>query len=377
MKKVFSVLLLCISLLILEGCSYTAYGLYSRKPKDEYVPALAELDQFPADEYSGDPPKSIIYIIADGAGIGHHTLGYYAIEQFAPARFEHIGLVTTHPVQPGVKVTDSAASGTALATGQKTYNGAISVDLAQLPIKTSMELAKEKGMATGLVATSTISHATPAVFMTHVAYRKDEPAIARQLALAPVDVLLGGGSSLWTEELQSQIAGQGGQYCTSMEEIDSSSGRVVGLFNEGAMNTYNEGRVPGTLEMTEKALELLDSDPDGFFLMVEESQIDWAGHANSATYLLGEMNSMNELVNFCLDYQAAHPDVLLILTADHETGGVTIEDGEEGQLKVSFASVHHSANMVPVFASGPGAEAFDSMMDNTELAGKIIEYIRR
>ena len=126
----------------------------------------------------------IIFIISDGTGIGHYSLSYYANGPFSPARFEHVGLVATHPSHGECaatckRVTDSAASGTALSSGIKTYNGAIGVDRDTLAIKTMLEWAEEKGMATGLVATSTVTHATPASFAAHVDYRKKEREIAR------------------------------------------------------------------------------------------------------------------------------------------------------------------------------------------------------
>ena len=111
--------------------------------------------------------------------------------------------------------------------------------------------------------------------------------------------------------------------------------------------------------------------------MIEESQIDWGGHANNAEYIKGEMASLNELVNFCLDYQETHPDVLVILTADHECGGVAVHDGNNIDLDIHFTSAYHSANFVPIWATGPGSEVFDAFMDNTEIGQQLISYIKK
>ena len=128
--------------------------------------------------------------------------------------------------------------------------------------------------------------------------------------------------------------------------------------------------------MARLALKKLEQNPNGYFVMIEESQVDWGGHANSAEYIKGEMASLNELVNFVLDYQIEHPEVLVVLTADHECGGVAVHDAKDSDLDIRFTSDYHSANFVPVWATGPGAEVFDAFMDNTEIGKQLIEYVK-
>ena len=178
------------------GC-YNKYGVVLGEEKTNVIPSMPHknytLDDAPSE--SNNVPRSIIFIIADGTGIGQYSLSYYANGSFPPARFEHVGLVSTHSNDGQCsstckRVTDSAASGTALSSGIKTYNGAIGVDQDTLNVKTMLELAEEKGMATGLVATSTITHATPASFAAHVDHRKKESEIALQYAKQEIDVLL-------------------------------------------------------------------------------------------------------------------------------------------------------------------------------------------
>ena len=375
MKKHILIPFIILTALLLQSCSYTPYGFLKREKKNNELPALASPDPLQGAIPSAKP-QSVIFIIADGAGIGQFTLAYYTLPFFAPARFDHVGLSTTHPQDGAGKVTDSAASGTALATGQKTYNSAISVDAQQQPLKTIAEWAIESGKATGLVATATISHATPAVFAAHVPHRYDEPEIARQMAHSQVQVLFGGGGQFWPDSLRQQLQKQQVQVLTDLNSPIDYDRRVVGLFAEGALPPAHENRQPSTVAMTRRAIEILEKDEDGFFLMVEESQIDWAGHANSATFMSAEMASLNELVHYCLDYQSEHPEVLVLLTADHETGGTAVADKEPGVLNIEFTSMNHSANMVPVWATGPGADAFDTVLDNTEIGRLLIDFVR-
>jgi len=128
--------------------------------------------------------------------------------------------------------------------------------------------------------------------------------------------------------------------------------------------------------MARLALSKLEESPNGYFIMIEESQVDWGGHSNSAEYIQGEMASLNELVDFALDYQIEHPEVLVVLTADHECGGVSVHDSQDSNLDIRFTSDYHSANFVPIWATGPGSEVFDAFMDNTEIGKQLIEYVK-
>ncbi len=365
-----------ISISFFVSCGYTLYGAAMGEEKSGILESNSQPKVYPADDFKGSFPTSVILIISDGTGIGHYSTLYYGSDDFAPARFDHVGLVTTHPSDGSTKVTDSAAGGTALSTGEKTYNGAIAVDHDHNPLKTVVEWAEEKGMATGLVATSTISHATPASFGSHIDSRSKEAEISQQLAESSIDVLFGGGSKYWEPELFTNVINSGGQVIADISDAVDPLHRVVGLFSKESMITANEGRSPSTVQMAEKAISILEHDPDGFFIMIEESQVDWGGHANSSEYVFGEMESLNQVVNYCLDYQRTHPDVLVVLTADHETAGCSVNDGSDGALDIQFTGDHHTANFVPVWATGPGSEAFDAFLDNTEIGKTLIRYIK-
>jgi len=345
---------------------------------------IAQVIVFLLPLYGGEAPQSIILVIADGAGVGQHTLSFYCNDRYSPGAFEHVGLMACHPSRRD-QITDSAASTTALSTGVKTYNGAIAVDVDKRPLKTVLEYAREKGLATGLVATSTITHATPAAFAAHVDSRSEYAEIARQMAAAGVTVLFGGGRKHFLPstrggeqetDLLDAMATRGIQIIDSLGQSVDAARPVVGLFADDALPSATEGRRPTTTAMALRALEILDDDPDGFFLMVEESQVDWAGHANDFDYMQAEMASLNDLVDGLLAYQAAHPRVLVVLVADHETGGLVMQGKAIGSgLKAAWTTTHHTGNLVPIFATGPGGEAFDAVVDNTFIGQTLIRYV--
>ena len=188
-------------------------------------------------------------------------------------------------------------------------------------------------------------------------------------------MILGGGKKFWPDSLIAAYESRGGQYINKIDAPLEPGKRLLGLFADKALPPVHEGRNPTTTQMAEMALNKLEQNQNGFFVMIEDSQVDWGGDANSAEYIQGEMASLNELINFTLDYQASHPNVLVVLTADHECGGVAVHDGKGGELDIRFTSDYHSANFVPIWATGPGAEVFDAFMDNTEIGKQLIEYI--
>ncbi len=370
-----------LAFLLFYNCSfYNLHGVALNEKKENSLPSKKHTN-YKIRKINNLIPKSIIFIIADGTGIGQYTLSYYSNGDFAPSRFEHIGLVTTHPNDGECstsckRVTDSAASGTALSSGKKTYNGAIAVDLENRPTKTMLEWAQERNMSTGLVATSSVTHATPASFGAHIDYRKKEYEIASQYANGNIDVILGGGKKFWSDSLINTFTKNNGQFIEDLNTPIEFNKKILGLFSEKALPKVNQGRKITTTDMAKLALKKLEQNDNGFFIMIEESQVDWGGHSNSANYIQGEMESLNDLVNYVLDYQLKNPDVLVILTSDHECGGVAVHDHENGNLDIRFTSDYHSANFVPIWATGPGASVFDAFIDNTEIGLQLIKYIK-
>jgi len=335
-------------------------------------------------------PKNIILFIGDGMGISQITAGKIAKGQMNLEEFKHVGLLTTH--SQSSLITDSGAAGTALATGYKTYNKAISVSSDGTPLKTIIEYAQDVEMATGLVVTSSITHATPAAFSAHVKNRKQHNLIAEQITDSRIDVLFGGGWQYFVpnttvgsnrpdhKNLLAQLAEstqviQTEEEFRSLGDVDS----VVGLFAKKYLPKANK-RTLKLSEMTQKAIEILSKNKNGFFLMVEGSQIDWAGHDNNQDDIISEVMDLDEAVGVGLAYAKRNPQTLVLVTADHETGGFALHDGSIDKKAVSesdFTTTHHTAVMVPVFAFGPGASDFTGIGDNTLIGKTIIQYLKK
>lgn len=338
--------------------------------------------------HSPPAPKNIILLIGDGMGSSQLTAARYVKGKLEVERCPVGGLVTTHSINK--MVTDSAAAGTALATGNKTTNGTIAQTPDGVPLKSALEVAEEKGKATGLVCTSAITHATPASFSAHVPQRKMEPEIAEQIADKEIEVLFGGGLGFFIPQSDKgslrkdeknvlETLATRMEVITTIEEFQAleTPERVAGFFADKALPKVSEGRI-GLPAMTEKAIQILAQDNEGFFLMVEGSQIDWGGHANDTDYILDETVDFDNAVGVALDFAEKDGDTLIIVTADHETGGFAVLDGsveEKSITGTAFAGKKHSAAMVPVFAYGPGSEAFGGIHDNTDLGRLIIQNL--
>ncbi len=321
-------------------------------------------------------PQSVIIMISDGTGISHITALRYSENHFQFPRFPVVGLFTAHSLDR--LITDSAASATAYAVGEKTNNGMIAMLPDGTKPRTVLELAEAAGKATGLVATSQITHATPAAFAAHVESRGNEMEIARQMARQEIEVLLGGGQQFFltndeSGNLVNELVSQGYSYVDTRESLEELSTdnteKVIGLFAESGMMPATEGRMPLEL-MAQKAVEILDNDPDGFFMMIEASQVDWESHDNDAEGILAEMKDMQGALRWILDYQQDHPEVLVVWISDHETGGVAVE-ADNDQIQLDFTSGGHTAQMLPALAVGPQADRFGGVYDNTDI-GKIL-----
>lgn len=288
------------------------------------------------------------------------------------------GISKTHALDK--LVTDSAASGTALATGYKTNNGMIAALPGGGKPETILEAAKRRGMKTGLVATSTMSHATPASFAAHQDSRGSEAEISADMLANRVNVLFGGGLKFFLPEsaegsgrkderdLLKEAREAGYVFAANREQMLRSEGNyVLGLFQNGALLT-NDPNEPSIAEMTRKAIELLDNKK-GFFLVVEGSQIDWAGHSNDADYMIRQTLLFDEAVREALEFAEEDRRTLVIVTADHDTGGSAINAGSLSgdQLELGWTTTGHSGIQLPVYAYGPGSEMFVGVYDNTEI----------
>lgn len=274
-------------------------------------------------------------------GYGHLTLGrIFKGNALTMDGFTYNGTVSTYPNDPAEKwVTDSAAAGTAIATGVKTYNAAISVDVNKKPVETILEIAQKKGKATGLVTTTRITHATPAVFAAHNADRNAENKIAVDILNHKVDVLLGGGKQHFIpkeqggkrEDDRNLITEAKKMGYTVVENKDEmlkvTEGKLLGFFKMSHLSyemDRDPKREPSLADMTKKAIEILSKDKDGFFLMVEGGRIDHAAHTHDGAAVARDVLAFDEAVKIALDFAKDRKNTLVIVTADHETGGLSI-----------------------------------------------------
>ncbi|KAA0230454.1 alkaline phosphatase [candidate division KSB1 bacterium] len=360
----------------------------------KYMIALAgTILLFASSSWAGAPserlPKNIILFIGDGMGVAQVSAGKTVKGTLQLEQCKTAGLLTTHASD--AYVTDSAAGATALAAGIKTYNKAIGVDPDKKPVKTVLEYAAEKGKATGLVATCTITHATPACFAAHVDDRNKYNEIAEQLARSPVDVMLGGGWGYFVPKSQTDskredeqdlwaILAKDRTAIRTLEEFQklAKPKKLVGLFEAGHLGKA-DSRTVTLPAMTAKAIEILAQNKNGFFLMVEGSQIDWGSHDNNSDYAIMEMVDFDDAIGVGLDFAKKNNETLIVVTADHETGGYSLLGGsvaEKTVTKTAFTTTGHSGVMVPIFAFGPGSEVFGGIHDNTIVGQKLIEYVK-
>jgi len=323
-------------------------------------------------------PKNIILIIGDGTGLNQVTLSRIAIGgldfKLAIDQMPYTGFSLTHSYNNAY--TDSAAAATSLATGKKTNNKFLSVDVNKKKLKTLPEILYEKGFLSGLVSTSSITHATPAAFYAHIDSRYKEEEIANQLIASSISIALGGGKEFFDNERLKKNS----LYISdkeSLEELDLSvSRRVIGLFDKDGIERSPEK--PTQQEMTSVALNFLKTRTNnckGFFLMSEGSQIDWAAHDNDAKKMITEFEDFDKTIRLAMEYVGKNKDTLLIITADHETGGLQILKQDKDYVEIQWGTGRHTGIPVGVYAYGPGASHFTGLMDNTEIYHKIISIL--
>ncbi|SMO53298.1 alkaline phosphatase [Saccharicrinis carchari] len=327
-------------------------------------------------------PKNIILLIGDGMGVSQVFAGITANKGILHLQnMKTIGFSKTQSASN--YITDSAAGGTALACGKKTYNGAIGVGPDKEPIESILEIAESNGLATGLVSTSSITHATPASFIAHQPKRSMYEEIAADFLLTDIDVFIGGGESFFNQRkdgrnLTEELEAKGYQIFNSLDAASSVNEGKLGVLTAPAHNDKFSERGDMLLQATDKAVEILQKNKNGFFLMVEGSQIDWGGHANNTSFVVGEMLDFDKVVGQVLKFAASNRETLVIVTADHETGGMALEDSDiaAGKVQASYTSTDHTGVMVPVFAFGPGAAEFMGIYENTAVFDKMLKLYR-
>jgi alkaline phosphatase len=356
--------------------------------------------------------KSLMLFIGDGMGVGILTIGMVfseweldtVLNMVTLANKGEVGLASTYSADK--LVTDSAASGTALACGKKTDNGKVGVLPDETPVDNIFDIAIEQGKSLGVVTSTSVTHATPACFLAHHKYRSYEWDIAQQVAASQATVILGGGSKYFLPPERGGGRRDGDLTVVAQENgfevvydrealLASGAGRLLGIFAPENMPFEQERdveTVPSLAEMTAKAIEILSRNERGFLLMVEGGRIDHAAHDNDIDDTLLDLLAFDEAVGVAMGYQGENQDVALIVTADHETGGPAITAGgagyegypdidqyhtfdDETSPVVLWVSGHHTATMVPVFAAGPGSDRFAGIIDNTDIFYSMMDIL--
>jgi len=352
--------------------------------------------------------KNVIFLIGDGMSISQVS-AYRLIQggpnsRIAVDRFPYSGIVLTHA--ENAIITDSASSATAYSTGHKTNNGALGMDSENNVLENLTETLDQYGFVSSLLATSEITHATPAAFAAHVDLRWKTDDISAQMIESKVATFLGGGRHFFLPE---EMDGKRKDARNLLEEVNASHtllttkdemndfndnklGKVFGLFADEHLRSIdspdNHSSEPSLSEMLQFAVkrsgQFINNGCKGFFIMGEGSQVDWAGHSNNLEYLKREMQDLDSAVEWAFNYAKQNTDTLVVVTADHETGGLLIEpanpaDYNGNEVKFSFNTAvgrgTHTGVPVPVYAYGPGAENFTGTLDNTDVYRALIEAL--
>lgn len=333
--------------------------------------------------------KNVILLIGDGMGAEQvRSMKYTTGEASIVSQFPHQGWSMTYSLRDSV--TDSAAGGSALSTGKKTINGRIADNEDGTPNETLLEWAEKHGKSTGIVVTVPITHATPAAFYAHAPSRKMDQEIANQLVYSGVDFAVGGNWCFFRPEkrtdsknLIDSLKARNYQVVFNTDELAKIQQLpAVALLTESDPPKVEDRGDWTTIAVT-KALDLLSTDTNGFFLMIEGSQIDWGCHNNDFNQMAAEMADFNKAVTLAYQFAQNHPETLVIVTADHETGGLTFDKkidrlSPKKQQKKVLKYIHwntggHTAAHVPIYAFGPGSSLFEGVMENTDIPHKILK----
>lgn len=392
---------------------------------------------------SNEKVENVIFMIPDGYSSSYAT-NYRLYKGEESVMDPHlVGMHRTYSASS--EVTDSAAAGTAMATGTKTNNGIISIDPDGNKLETILQAAEKSGKSSGLVATSTITHATPAVFASHVETRANEKDIAPQLLQNDVDVILGGGKKYFSNDLLNKAKQDGYEIVSDAQSLNNmkKTDKLIGLFAADSLTAELDRETtdePSLKEMTSAAIDVLSNDKDGFFLMVEGSQIDWAGHANDAAWAMKETEAFENAVEEALDFAKKDKNTLVVIAGDHDTGGmsvggyggsganleilkkvtatgdfmasqlneeqsnvqevvlhytgITLAEAEISQIKqekdpafqinsiiskhalVGWTHTDHTGTDIPVYAYGPQAHKFGGLIENTDFPQLMAEAMK-
>ena len=356
------------------------YAVNNFAEDDKYT-MLQPYETVSVKEPKGRKVKNIIFMIGDGMGLEQISAAWVCNgSKLNLDNFTNVGIQRTYSANK--LVTDSAAAGTALATGHKTDNGMISMTPDTVAVKSLAEEAMEKGKRTGAAVTCRVNDATPAVFFSHSASRKNQEDIVEQMAGSGVYFLAGGGTKFWRDredgkDISEDVKAKGYSYVETKEDLMAvDNGPVIALMDSYELKpSLDRGDIlPVSVA---KALQLLDNKK-GFFLMVEGSMIDDGGHDNKAGLTMEEIFDFDRTLGIVLEWAEKDGETLVIVTGDHATGGMTLLSGsiDEKRIRVNYSTTGHNGIALPVFAWGPHSEDFIGIYENTELSDRIRALIK-
>jgi alkaline phosphatase len=312
-----------------------------------------------------EKPLNIILLIGDGMGLAQISAASFIAGGLSLDLFTELGLLRTS--SGNNYITDSAAGATAYSIGEKTYNGAIGLSVDSLSRTTILELAEKNGLSTGLISTCSVTHATPAAFFAHQKNREMHQAIADDFYGKGIDFMAGTGKPYF--DLNRLVADGYQVFSGAIPQQADMSKKQFWFYNDSIHPPKATERGNWLEEVTKKGLMQLSQNKKGFFMMVEGSQIDWGGHDTDFNYTVSELIDFDKAVKAAYDFAKKDGNTLVIVTADHETGGLSLDAGNltKRTIKHHYASTHHSGIMVPVYAFGPGANLFKGTHENTEV----------
>ncbi len=330
---------------------------------------------------SAKNPKNVIFMIGDGMGISQIFAAMVVNNNsLALEKCPICGFSKTYSFDHFT--TDSSAGATALACGVKTRNGMIGMNADSVKVPSILEIASRNNLSTGFVVACSVTHATPAAFIAHQVNRDMNEEIAVDIVKSKIDVFIGGGRKYFDARiddcnLMDSLKHKNFKIATSLEQLKKvKNGKLAGLLYDDQNPPISE-RGSMLPDGTSIAINIMKNNKKGFFLMVEGSQIDWAGHDSNTKWVVNEVLDFDKAVAKAIDFAQKDKNTLVIITADHETGGMALLDGKFGadSIKAVFATKNHTGVPVPVFAYGPGAENFSGFMENTSFKQKLVKLL--
>lgn len=357
----------------IEGAS----SFMQQLPSRSYTSAQTHAVYTPtyAADGSTKAPKNIILIIGDGTGLAQWYTGYTANKgqlNVFNARYTGLSKTSSHDAY----ITDSAPGSTAFSSGVKTNNRYVGVDHTGKALVLLPEILQRRKKVTGIITSGDITDATPADFYAHRAARDSSAAILQDLAAAPVQLILGApGSTLPAAVPKLQQAGY--RVIASLDSLPVTGAQRYVVADSRAGLSMLKGRGSWLPQAFEKATALLQQQTNGYFLVVEGAQVDYGGHANHIGYIAEEVNDLDVVIGKAMQLADADKETLVIITADHETGGLSLLDGDiaKGYVSGHFSTNDHTAIPVPVYAYGPQAQLFTGVYENTAVFYKILQAL--